>query len=339
VHLIPDRIRQWRDRLRQWLYRRPAFIAGAVLLAVVVLGGALAVCVVFGPVWLTGWGRGGVPGAGLTMAQRLNAENDVRSTLLQGLGGLLALGGVALGAVMALRQVHASREGNTIGLYIKAIEQLSSDDAAVRQGGVYALDLVCDLDARYRGQVHALLTAFIRSHAPWPPTRPEAVVKAERERFTGGIADDVGAALAVLSSGSMILEGNWSELERVDLRGAELKNLNIPLLCLAHSNLEGADLTDAKLNSATLKNVKLYRATLTNTVLCKADLSNADLREANLTGAELEGTILLGAELTNAVWPLTVTVPAGWERDSHSGKLSRVGEERAETDETRRGNS
>ena len=74
----PEGIRQRR--------RRRAFIVCAALLAVAVL----AVCVVFGPVWLTG--------ADLTATQRLSAENNVRSTLLSGLVGLLALGGVALGA-------------------------------------------------------------------------------------------------------------------------------------------------------------------------------------------------------------------------------------------------
>lgn len=147
------------DGIRRRRYRRRAYIACAVLLAVAVL----AVCVVFGPVWLTG--------AGLTAAQRLSAENAVRSTLLSGLGGLLALGGVALGAWVTFGQVRASREGNTIGLYIKAIELLASDDVWVRMGGVYALEHLCGLDADYCGQVHALLTAFVRSHAPWPSRR------------------------------------------------------------------------------------------------------------------------------------------------------------------------
>jgi hypothetical protein len=306
------------DGIRQRRYRRRAFIACAVLLVVAVL----AVCVVFGPVWLTA--------AGLTAAQRLTAENTVRSTLLSGLGGLLALGGVALGAWVTFGQVRASRQGNTIGLYIKAIELLASDDASVRQGGVYALELLCGLDADYCGHVHALLTTFVRSHAPWPPTRPEAEVDAERARFTGGAADDVGAALAALSRGSMILgEGNWSELERVDLRGAELQELKIPLLCLAHSNLEGANLTDAKLSNATL----------IDTVLRKADLSGADLREANLTGADLEGAVLVGADLTDAIWPPTATVPAGWKRDSRSARLSRVDEKPAEINGSRHGNN
>ena len=127
----------------------------------------------------------------------------------------------------------------------------------------------------------------------------------------------------------MIEEGAWSELERVDLRGAELQDLKIPLLCLAHSNLEGAKLTDAK----------LYRATLIETVLSKADLSGAYLREADLTGADLEGAVLLGADLTDAIWPPTVTVPAGWKQDSHSARLSRVAEESAEINGSRHGNN
>jgi hypothetical protein len=108
--------------IRQRHHRRRAYTACAVLLAVAVL----TICVWSGPVWLTG--------TGLTAAQRLDAGNAVRSTLLSGLAGLLALGGVALGAWVTLRQVRASREGNTIGLSIKAIELLASDDASVRQG-------------------------------------------------------------------------------------------------------------------------------------------------------------------------------------------------------------
>ncbi|MGD0560621.1 MAG: pentapeptide repeat-containing protein [Streptosporangiaceae bacterium] len=99
----------------------------------------------------------------------------------------------------------------------------------------------------------------------------------------------------------MILKGEWAELERVDLRGAELQERKFPLLCLAHSNLEGANLAGAK----------LYHATLIDTVLRKANLSRADLREADLTGADLEGAVLLGADLTDAIWPPTVAVPAG----------------------------
>lgn len=264
--------------------RSPIKVVTAVLLAGVLLFVTLSVCLVLAPAWIV------APGSGLTPAERLKAENDVRSTLFQGLGGILALGGVALGAVMTLRQVRANREGHTIDLFTKAIDQLASDQVSVRHGGVYALEQLSDLDARYRGHAHALLTAFVRRHAPWPPTRPESEVAADRTRFHGGLADDIGAAIAALGRQAMITDGAWSELERADLRGAELDGLNIPRVCFAHSNLEGASLVG----------VKLASATLSDTVLRNTDLSHADLRGTNLTRAALDGATLLGADLTDA---------------------------------------
>jgi hypothetical protein len=265
--------------------RSPATLVTALILTGVVIGTA-AVCVVFGPAWLAG------DGSGLTAAERLKAQNDVRSTLLQGFGGFLALGGVGLGAVMTLRQVRANREGHSIDLFTKAIDMLSSDQVSVRHGGVYALEQLAELDDRYHGHAHALLTAFIRQHAPWPPdTETDPAVRPVH----GGIADDIGAALAALSRQAMVLDGAWSELERVDLRHAELDNLTIPRACFAHSNLEGARLVDAMFAGATLSDTILR-----NTNLTRTDLRGADLADADLTGAHLDGTILLGANLTNA---------------------------------------
>jgi hypothetical protein len=256
--------------MRSWRYLAPV-VAVAVL-------GMVVLCVVAVPAWL-------VPDTGLTVPDRLRAENDVRSTMLQALGGLLALGGVALGAFVTVGQVRANREGNTIGLFTKAIDQLASEDESVRHGGVYALELLADLDPTYRGQAHALLTAFISRHAPWPPHDPGG---APSGRY-GDLANDVSAALAVLRRGSVITPGAGSELERVDLRGADLTGLHIPRLCLAHSNLEGADLREADLSGATLADV---------------NLRNADLRGANLTGADLAGADLAGARTDDAtVWP------------------------------------
>ena len=267
--------------MRTW---RPTTAEAAVLLACIVLGGVLSVCVVFGPAWLAG------PEPGLTAAERLSAENDVRSTLLQGLGGLLALGGVTFGAVVTLRQVGASREGRSIDLFTKAIDQLASNQVSVRHGGVYALEQLSELDARYRGHAHALLTAFVRQHAPWPSSKPDSETLAERARLQGGLADDIGAAITVLGRQAMIVGDAESELERVDLRGAELNDLNLPKVCFAHANLAGAILRRANLSNATLL----------ETTLRGTNLSNADLREADLTRALLDGAILRGADLSNA---------------------------------------
>jgi hypothetical protein len=255
-----------------------------VLVACIVLGGVLSVCIVFGPALLAG------PQSGLTSAERLSAENAVRSTLLQGLVSLLALSGVAIGAVVTLGQVKTSREVRSIDLFNKAIDLLASDQVSVRQGGVYALEQLSELDARYRGHAHALLTSFVCQHAPWPPSNPDSEVQADRARPHDGLPDDIAAAMAALGRQKMIVGDAYSELERVDLLGAELNELNLPRVCFAHANLD-----DAKLVKANLANATLSETTLRNT-----DLSGANLREADLTGALLDGAILRGADLSKA---------------------------------------
>jgi hypothetical protein len=112
-----------------------------VSVTVVVILAVFLGCLVFLPAWLVQHALGASTTSALTAADRLQAENEVRSTLLQGLAGLLALGGIALGAVVTLRQVHTSREGQFIDLFTTAIEQMASDKMTVRHSGVRFVDL------------------------------------------------------------------------------------------------------------------------------------------------------------------------------------------------------
>ncbi|SEC77237.1 Pentapeptide repeat-containing protein [Amycolatopsis tolypomycina] len=239
--------------------RKAGLAVAAVVVAVLVV-----LCVGFAPSWLVGH----VPGLGA--AERLKAVNDVRATLLQALGGLLALAGVGLGAVLTSRQLVLNRVSRSIDLFTKAIDQLSAEREPTRQGAVYALEQLAELDPRYRGHVHALLASFIRGRAPWQPGTA---------RRDGGPADDVAAALAALGRGGMIEPGAASELERVDLRGADLTGLAIPRVCFAGANLEGA----------VLRNANLADATLTGAILRDADLRGADLTGADLADADVTG--------------------------------------------------
>jgi len=250
-------------------------VAAAVVTVLVVL------CVGFAPPWLVG------TAAGLGPADRLKAVNDVRATLLQALGGLLALAGVGLGALLTSRQLQLNRESRSIDLFTKAIDQLGAEQEPTRQGAVYALEQLADLDPRYRGHIHALLTSFICFRVPWQPGT------ARRE---GGPPDAVRAAMAALTRGSMIEPGAGSELERVDLRGADLTGFAIPRVCFAGANLEGV----------VLRNANLTGATLTGTLLRDADLRGADLTGADLTDADLTGARTDGATR----WPEGFTPPA-----------------------------
>jgi pentapeptide repeat protein len=246
--------------------------AAIVTSAAVALGLLLVACVTLLPGRLAG-------GAALPLADRLRAENDVRATLLQGVAGLLALAGLALGASVTMRQVRVNREGQFIDLFTKAVEQLASEQVAVRHGGVYAMERIAEAAPHYRGHVAALLAAFVRQQAPWPPAHAE-----ERPRWHGGLRDDVGGAMGVLGRRTMVLPGTGIELERTDLRGAELTGLDLSRFCFAGANLDGAMLTGCDLSDATFTG-----ATLRNAVLTGATLTGADLTGADLTGADLDG--------------------------------------------------
>lgn len=274
--------------------RKPArlMVTAAIVGVVVVLFAVLVCCVLILPPLIVEQGLSDVDAAPLSAVDRLRAENDVRSVLLQALAGLVALAGVGAGAAVTVHQVRVNREGHTIGLFTTAVEQLSSPRVSVRHGGVYALAFLAGLDSRYAGKIHALLTAFIRQQAPWPPTRPANEVDDDRSRFHGGLADDVGGAISALKDGTMITDGAMSELENVDFRDAQLDEFAIGKVCLIGSNLSNANLINADLSGASMTNTILRGTNLTGATLSGADLSAADLHDANLTAVVYDANTL-----------------------------------------------
>jgi hypothetical protein len=101
---------------------------------------------------------------------RLKLQNDARTTLLQALAG----GVLLLGAYFTYRQLQVTREGQITDRYSKAVDQLgeaSEDKVDVRLGGIYALERIANDSPKDQAQVAEVLSAFVRGHAPWPPTR------------------------------------------------------------------------------------------------------------------------------------------------------------------------
>ncbi|MGP3918828.1 pentapeptide repeat-containing protein [Nonomuraea sp. 10N515B] len=248
-----------------------------VTLIVAVVGALVVACVVFAPAWIIGHDLGVGGRWALSAGDRLKAVNDVRSTLMQGLAAVVALGGIALGAVMTLRQIRVHREGQFIDRFTKAIEQVSSDHVGTRMGGVYALEQIAEVAPHYRGHIAALLASFVRQQAPWPPSRPMQEVDAERQRYHGGLRDDIGGAMAALGRRAMIPSGVGIELEKVDLRGADLAGLDLSRFCFADSNLDDVILAGCDLSETTFAGASLRNADLTGAVLTGADFADADL--------------------------------------------------------------
>ena len=272
----------------------PALVTVAIVILITILG--VSVFVLPGVLVEHGLPRG--TAQSLTPADRLKAQNDVRATLLQAMAGLAALIAIAVGAILTLRQVRATREGQVVDLFSKAVEQLASDKAPVRMGGVYSLEQIATnplVGNVLRGNICVLLASLVQARAPWPAAEVAA---------PGVRADDVGAAMAAISRRYVVVDGTYVELDGTDLRNANLPGRNLSMCSFAGSNLSGADLAGTDLHRSILKGADLRGANLSHANLAGTDLTGADLSEAVLDGADLNGTTA----------DSTTTWPADFER-------------------------
>jgi Pentapeptide repeats (8 copies) len=188
---------------------------------------------------------------------------------------------VLVGAAAALRQVKIASEGQVTERFTRAVDQLGHESLDVRLGGIYALERITGDSERDRSTIAEILTAFVRGHAPWPPSRPGQPHKdlavediAPLQRW----APDVQAALTVLGRREPAF-GPDLDLRHTDLRGANLRR----------AYLEDAVLEGARLQKANLSHAQLRAAHLENAQLQGALLYGARMRSASLTGAQLQG--------------------------------------------------
>jgi uncharacterized protein YjbI with pentapeptide repeats len=253
-------------------------------------------------------------GGTLTAAERLKAENDVRTTLVQALAGAILLAGLYFTArtlQVNARTLEVNREGQITERFTRAIDQLGqpgSEKLDVRVGGIYALERIAKGSNEDHGPIMDVLTAFLREHARWQPDEARRELASPVSRSEPCAVSpqqpraDVQAAVTVLgrrnrdfdeSSGSLDLSG-------VDLRRANLRGAHFEGASLRDSHLEDADLGGAYLTGATLRNVHLERAILLGIHLEAADLGDAHLEGASLRGAYLEEAALGSAHLEGA---------------------------------------
>jgi uncharacterized protein YjbI with pentapeptide repeats len=297
---MAEKGRQVVARLAAPVQRSPALVGvGVLVLTLVVL------CVFVLPPLL-------VDAQGLTASERLKAENDVRSTLLQALAGVVLLGGLyftartyQLNRQSSARTYELDREGQITERFTRAIDQLGDEKLDVRLGGIYALERIARSSSHDHGPIMEVLTAFLREHSPRRPgeSGDPALDQA------GKTSADVQAVATVL--GRRVLEhdtrsGLKLNLRNVDLRGVELRGASLPSADLAGANLQGAFLRGANLQGANLEQADLRgkadlaAANLAGTILTDAKLDEANLRQAILAGAKLDRASLRRAFLDGA---------------------------------------
>jgi hypothetical protein len=96
---------------------------------------------------------------------RLKLQNDLRTTLLQGLGGLAVLGGAYFAARQlqtGREQLRVAQEGQVTERFTRAIEQLGSAELDVRLGGIYALERIARDSPSDRATIEEVLTLAVR---------------------------------------------------------------------------------------------------------------------------------------------------------------------------------
>ncbi|GAA4979985.1 hypothetical protein HD597_011904 [Nonomuraea thailandensis] len=280
------------------------------------LGVAALACAILLPRHLLAWDLGSAQ----PPADYAAAVNNVRTGLLQGVGGLVLL----IGAYLTWRQLQLNRYGQATESFATAIAHLGDPSVDVRLGGIYALERIARSSTADRRTIGEILTAFIgtRTRAPHRTAHD-----ARRTAAASGDpvnlalrAPDIHAALTVLgrrpSVRGQVLALDRVVLPKTNLASARLHDVDLHFSDLTESSLVGIDLTRADLSGvrlagAILADAVLYQADLRDAVLTgiiaegadmrATDLSKADLRNANLRGARLDYSDLRGAALSGAV--------------------------------------
>ncbi|HZD69693.1 MAG TPA: pentapeptide repeat-containing protein [Actinomycetes bacterium] len=214
---------------------------------------------------------------------RAKVQNDARTSLLQALAALLVLSGAGIGAAVTLRQVRIGREqleqareqaqrsderlreqiavaqeGQITDRFTRAVDQLGqpgADRLDVRLGGIYALERIAHDSPTHRLAVFEILTAFIRSHAPWPPRVPgqyRADAPLDQIPSLQTRAPDVQAALTIIGRRPAEEDDPRLDINQTDLRAANLHGANLTGAWLVEANLTGAQLGKAQASHDTI---------------------------------------------------------------------------------------
>jgi hypothetical protein len=233
-------------------------------------------------------------------------ENNARTPLLQGLGGVL----VAAGLFATWQQIKISREGQITDRFTHAIDQLGNDKPEVRVGGIRALERIASNSKEDRATIAYVIGAFVRVRALLTAASPEAPPEKipdfdEQVPWLQHHAPDVQTAMWVLGSLRPGKEPVQLYLSRVNLRGAHLAEANLSGTQLRYTDLAHAWMPRANLNLSDLESADLRQA----------NLQGAQLRETKLQGANLQGARLEGADLTDARSNARTIWPDGFDAD------------------------
>jgi uncharacterized protein YjbI with pentapeptide repeats len=244
---------------------------------------------------------------GSDASDRIQRQNELRTTAVQALAGLI----LVVGAIYTARSFRLSREGQLTDRLHSAVTQLHTGNVAA-VGGILALERLAGDSARDRRSILELLATYVRIEAR-PSVHPPAAATAstrsapssplqaalsaiartysQQERI--GILDLSESSLAGADFRDMHLPDVY--LEAADLAGARLAGFSAPNADFSRASLIGVDATDARLRGASF-----IRADLTDAILAGGDMRDTQLRRAQLDRTNFLTATLSRADLSRA---------------------------------------
>ncbi|AOY82146.1 pentapeptide repeat-containing protein [Moorena producens JHB] len=195
-----------------------------------------------------------------------------------------------------------------IQCFNNALEWLSSDQIALRLGGIYALERIAKVSAEDHWKIMEILSTFVRYQSPW---KIHVEVQKQIDELSSPLQITEDQKLPIDIQGALTVIGrrdSSKELEdqKIDLRHATLMGANLTEANLQEAYLSGSKLQGACLNQANLKGAYVIGANLEGADFNQANLQGAYLIKANLTDAclfdaNLEGAFLRRAKLEKAI--------------------------------------
>lgn len=227
-------------------------------------------------------------------AEKLKAQNDARSSILQALAGVA----LVLGLLYSARTFVLTRRLHRNDRLTRSIDQIgNSESAAVRAGGVYSLGLLAEEEGGYVAPVRDVLAGLVR----------------ERAASGAELGVDVQAAVSVL--GRLADPVFRTPVPPVDLRRVELKGLFAVQANMRRVRLDGADLSDADFTDANFERASLRGARLDNANFSGACLRRADLTDASVNGTNFYAAVIDEWDTTGCDLSIAKNVPRGpWVR-------------------------
>jgi uncharacterized protein YjbI with pentapeptide repeats len=200
--------------------------------------------------------------------------------------------------------------------FTKAIEQLGSDNRAIRLGGIYALERIARDSEADHWPVMEVLTTFVREQAP-AQRQAENMPEQENEQQARKLLEEKGFDAFLAAVFDSIQEEQLRV--RADIQAVltvlgrrtrtygkgESQRLNLQFTNLQYADLQGAQLQGAMLEGAQLQRARMQGAQLQHALLSGAHLQRATLNhtkfeDTDLKWANIEGAYLIFAELQKA---------------------------------------